>query len=133
MAYSEISLQDAWSLLSEDATAQLIDVRTTAEWNFVGLPDLSSIGKQVRRVEWTRFPDGSPNPDFMAEVRADLSPEQPILFLCRSGARSRAAAQSLESAGFSNTYNVSAGFEGDLGADNHRHGGWKEHLPWQQS
>lgn len=120
-------------MLAENPSAQLIDVRTTAEWSFVGLPDLSSIAKQVRPVEWTRFPDGSPNQDFVAEATDDLTAEQPILLLCRSGARSRAAAQALNAAGFPDTYNVTAGFEGDLDSSGHRHGGWKDHLPWQQS
>lgn len=133
MTHSEISLEDAWSMLADNPDAALIDVRTVAEWNFVGLPDLSSVGKEVRAIEWTRFPDGSPNPDFMAQAGAGLNPDQPVLLLCRSGARSRAAAQAMGAAGFSQMFNVTAGFEGDLDADGHRHGGWKDSLPWRQS
>jgi rhodanese-related sulfurtransferase len=133
MTYSEISLEDAWSMLTDDANAVLVDVRTIAEWNFVGMADLSSIGKEVMAVEWNRFPDGSPNPEFVEQAGGPLSPEQPVLIICRSGARSRAAAQALAGAGFSRLYNVTTGFEGDLNADGHRHGGWKDHLPWRQS
>lgn len=133
MSYSEISLDDAWSLLTDDPRAALIDVRTVAEWNFVGVPDLGPIGKQVRTVEWTRFPDGAPNTEFMQQATEGLSADQPVLLLCRSGARSRAAAKSLEAAGFPNVFNVTAGFEGDLDSGGHRHGGWKDALPWKQS
>ncbi len=133
MPHSEISLDEAWSILTDDADATLIDVRTTAEWNFVGLPDLASLGREVRLAEWTRFPDGSPNDQFVEQATTGLEPQQPMLLICRSGARSRAAAQRLEAAGFPNVYNVTAGFEGDLDANGHRHGGWKERLPWHQS
>lgn len=133
MAYSEISLQDAWSILSEQESATLIDVRTTAEWNFVGTADLASIGKQVRLVEWTQFPGGTPNPGFDQQATEGLDADQPVLMLCRSGARSKAAGERLVSLGYSTVYNVSAGFEGDLDESGHRHGGWKDALPWKQS
>lgn len=120
-------------MLSSDDAATLIDVRTTAEWNFVGVPDLSEVGKQVRLVEWSRYPDGSANDRFVEQATEDLAADQPLLLLCRSGARSRAAAQTLEAAGFPRVYNVTAGFEGDLDGGGHRHGGWKERLPWRQS
>ena len=133
MAYSEISLQDAWAMLADDPDAVLVDVRTTAEWAFVGLPDLGGLGKRVRTAEWTRFPGGDQNPDFVQQATDGIQPDQAVLLLCRSGARSRAAAQRLEAAGYPQVYNVTAGFEGDLDGDGHRHGGWKDHLPWQQS
>lgn len=133
MAYSELSLDDAWTMLSENPDAQLIDVRTVAEWNFVGVPDLSSLGKPLRTVEWTRFPGGDPNPTFVDEAADGLRSDQPLLLLCRSGVRSRAAALALEGHGFAEVYNVTAGFEGDLDDDGHRHGGWKDRLPWRQS
>ena len=132
MSVSQISLTEAWSILTDDAQAQLIDVRTTAEWSFVGVPNLDQINKETRHVEWTSYPDGSANPDFLADASAGLDKDQPILFLCRSGARSQAAATAFEAAGFSNVSNVVAGFEGDLDAEGHRHGGWKDTLPWRQ-
>lgn len=133
MAYSEISLEDAWSLLSENSEATLIDVRTTAEWNFVGTPDLTSIEKSTRLAEWTQFPDGTPNAAFVEHATDGLSKDQPILLLCRSGARSRAAGEHLVSLGYQSIFNVTAGFEGDLDPAGHRHGGWKDTLPWKQS
>ena len=133
MAVTQLELSDAWGMLVEDANAVLIDVRTVAEWNFVGVPNLESVGKTVRLVEWTRFPGGDANPDFVASASEGLSADQPILFICRSGARSQAAATALAEAGFTNLFNVSAGFEGDLDPEHHRHDGWKDHLPWNQS
>lgn len=132
MTPQELSLDQAWDMLQQQ-DAVLIDVRTTAEWSFVGVPDLASVGKEVRLVEWTRFPTGEPNPGFLAEARAGLEHDQPVLLLCRSGARSRAAGEALAAEGFTRTFNVSAGFEGPLDAQSHRHGGWKDHLPWRQS
>ena len=131
---AELSLNDAWSMLADNPNAALIDVRTQAEWNFVGVPALESIGKDVRLVEWIGFPGGQPNPNFLAEATAGLDPAQPVLLLCRSGARSDAAARALDGKGFARTYNVVAGFEGALDYGGHRYGGWKhEGLPWRQN
>ena len=137
----DLSTAEAWSLLEKEPKAQLIDVRTTAEWSFVGVPDLSSVGRDAFLVEWQSYPDMSMNPQFVDMVanavrKAGAAEDTPLLFLCRSGARSRAAAIALTQAGFSKAYNIAGGFEGDL--DEHRHrshrNGWKSHgLPWRQS
>lgn len=132
MSVRNADLDSTWEALSSNPEAVLVDVRTQAEWSFVGTPDLSSIGKQVRLVEWTMYPAGSPNPHFVDQATDGLDPNQPIYLVCRSGARSMAAGQTLEAAGFSTTFNVSAGFEGDLDDEGHRHGGWKDSLPWRQ-
>lgn len=128
----DLPLADTWEMLNNNSSAVLIDVRTLAEWNFVGIPDISETGRELRLVQWTTFPDGTANSDFVAEASKGLEPDQPILLLCRSGARSMAAATALEAAGFAEVYNVSAGFEGHLDDAGHRHGGWKDHLPWRQ-
>jgi rhodanese-related sulfurtransferase len=128
----QLTLEETWDMLSNDPGAVLVDVRTMAEWNFVGVPDLSSIGKEVRLVEWTSYPTGAPNPGFIDQTTEGVRPDQHILVLCRSGARSQAAAEALKGAGYANAHNVSAGFEGGVGPDRHRHGGWKEDLPWIQ-
>lgn len=120
-------------MLESDERSVLIDVRTTAEWNFVGIPSLDSLGRSPRLVEWTTFPAGQPNADFMANATDGLEPDQNVLFLCRSGARSLAAARAFDAAEFTATFNVTAGFEGDLDGEGHRGGGWKnEGLPWVQ-
>ena len=128
-------------MLTGDPKAQLVDVRTVAEWNFVGLPDLASIGRNVHCVEWQNFPAMAPNPDFVRETSGALAAagaekETPVLFLCRSGARSRAAAMAMTRAGYHKAFNIADGFEGDLDAKRHRgkSKGWKAlGLPWKQS
>jgi len=137
----DIGAAEAWEMLKKDPETQLVDVRTQAEWNFVGLPDISSLGRRVHCIEWQDFPALAPNPDFVAEVSGALAAsgakkETPVLFLCRSGARSRAAAMAMTRAGYQKSFNVAGGFEGDLNAERHRgnSSGWKaEGLPWKQS
>ena len=131
----------AWDLLSSEGGAVLVDVRTSAEWNFIGLPDLSSLGKQPVTIEWQSLPAMTRNPDFGVAVKDALDqlragPDSAVVFICRSGARSRDAAICLTQLGFQRCYNLAGGFEGDLDAERHRgkRNGWKYHgLPWKQS
>jgi rhodanese-related sulfurtransferase len=134
----DLSAQDAWTLLQGDPRAQLIDVRTRAEWNFVGIPDLSDLGREAHLVEWQMFPTMQINPTFAGDAvqAAGGDKTAPVLFLCRSGARSRSAAIALTQAGYTRAYNVAGGFEGDLDGDRHRgaRNGWKAAgLPWKQT
>lgn len=137
----DVGARETWEALAADPLAVLIDVRTVAEWNFVGLPDLGSIGKRVLLIEWQRFPDMAANPIFADELRealADLGAgaDTPLYFICRSGARSRSAATAATAGGFTRAFNVAGGFEGALGPDRHRGcvDGWKASgLPWIQS
>lgn len=130
---AQLTLTEAWDLMSSDSTAVLIDVRTEAEWNFVGVPVLDDLNRHTRLVQWITFPGGQPNVDFLGEATEGLEPTQPVLFLCRSGARSQAAAEAFEAAGFTSTHNIITGFEGDKGAEGHRVGGWKHSgFPWAQ-
>jgi rhodanese-related sulfurtransferase len=87
-------------------------------------------------VEWQTYPGSRPNPEFIGELAALAPKDQPVMFLCRSGARSHSAAEAAMKAGWKETYNVLEGFEGDKDAQGHRNtvGGWrKAGLPWQQS
>jgi rhodanese-related sulfurtransferase len=130
-----------WLALSQQPNAVIVDVRTTAEWSFVGLPDVSSLGKAPFKVEWQTFPSMVVNPNFVADLTSVLSAEgvdkdAPIYYLCRSGARSKAAAQAMIQAGWSNAYNIAGGFEGGLDPASRRGtvNGWKAAgLPWNQS
>jgi rhodanese-related sulfurtransferase len=136
----DLDASEAWRLLSADPKAQLVDVRTAAEWTYVGLPDLSGIGRATHTIEWQSFPSMEINADFVpvaadALRRAGAGPDTPLLMLCRSGARSRAAAIALTRAGFSQAYNIAGGFEGDTDENGHRgqKNGWKATgLPWRQ-
>lgn len=132
----DITPKQAWELLSTDAQAALIDVRTPAEWAYVGIPDLTSIGRKPVLVPWVDFPAMQPNERFVDEVARALSPGAPVVLICRSGARSRAAAIALTAAGFGPCYNVVTGFEGDHDPLRHRGtvSGWKvDGLPWVQT
>jgi rhodanese-related sulfurtransferase len=137
----DIDAKDAWSALSDTREAMLIDVRTAAEWSYVGLPSLASIGKAPLLVAWDEFPSGQLVPNFIGRLKAELAKhgagqDAPLYFLCRSGNRSRHAAIAATAAGYGHSYNIALGFEGRLDADRHRGtaGSWKaENLPWVQS
>lgn len=133
----DISPQEAWDLIQNNDQAVLVDVRTDAEWRFVGVPTLEELGREVGFVQWVTSA-GQPNSAFVAELAGlGLQPDdgRPILFLCRSGQRSIAAAQAATAAGYGPAYNILEGFEGGLDAAGHRGGsGWRAAgLPWKQS
>ena len=132
----DVDCKEAWAILERDPNAALVDVRTIPEWEFVGLPDLGSIGKQTALVQWQIYRGPAPNPDFLEELdAAGVGKDAPVLFLCRSGARSTAAAIAATAAGYQTCYNVAGGFEGPPDADSHRGAvdGWKAlGLPWEQ-
>jgi rhodanese-related sulfurtransferase len=120
----DLGPRETWDLLAKESAAQLIDVRTEVEWNFVGVPDLGATGRQTILIEWQRFP-AAPNPSFVREVEKALKASNyqkgaPLFFLCRSGARSRAAAIAMTAAGYGPCFNISDGFEGALDAERHR-------------
>lgn len=139
----ELTPPEALAALAANHDSALVDVRTRAEWTFTGMPDLSAFGKDVLAVEWVSFPSMAPNPRFYDEVLTTAGGSLPdrLLFICRSGARSMAAARavSAESAARGRPIhctNVAEGFEGDLDSRHHRgaRNGWKVHgLPWRQT
>ena len=134
----DLSPREAWDLLCRVPDAQLVDVRTAAEWKFVGAPDLASTGRKLHCLEWQSFPAMTQNSDFVEQARAALGgkKEAPVLFLCRSGVRSQAAAKAMTAAGYTRSYNIAGGFEGDLDPEGHRgrQSGWKAAgLPWKQT
>ncbi len=132
----DVTPHEAWQILAEDSDAVLVDVRTDAEWNFVGLPNLESIGKKPLLICWQRYPDMARNPDFVGEMTAaGVTQSASVLFLCRSGARSADAANHCTAEGFGRCYNVIEGFEGPPDESKHRGNvsGWKNRaLPWVQ-
>ncbi len=131
-----VSARLAWEALARDRDAQLVDCRTDAEWQYVGIPDLRPVGKQAVLISWQYFPSGNVNNAFVEELRdAGLEPLHPIYFLCRSGVRSLAAARAARSEGFVAVFNVEDGFEGPHDGEGHRGtvAGWKAGgLPWRQ-
>ena len=132
---------ETWQALQNEPSATLVDVRTAAEWNYVGQPDVAGIGKSLRRIEWQSFPAGAVNAAFVETLRealeeADVPRDAPIYFICRSGVRSASAAAAMTAAGYARCYNVAGGFEGPRDEEGHRGTveGWKAvGLPWVQS
>lgn len=131
----DVSPQQTWAALQDNPKAVLVDVRTRPEWTFVGGPDLSVLAKAAVQIEWLLYPSMQRNTQFVEQLQLQgIAHDQPIYLLCRSGARSLAAAELLGELGYS-TYNILDGFEGQLGSDGHRgNGGWRAAgLPWKQS
>lgn len=125
----EVTPLEAFELLQKAPGAVIVDVRTRAEWDWVGrVPG-------AVEIEWVEYPDMTRNPNFVAALRRQVDTEALVLFLCRSGVRSRSAASIALESGFSAAYNILEGFEGDKDPQNHRGnlGGWRFHgLPWYQ-
>jgi len=136
MTYAgDVTPTAAYAALRADADAVLVDVRTQAEWTYVGLPDLADLGKQVVTIEWQTFPDGARNQGFLDQLQGvGVGEGTPIYFLCRSGVRSAAAAELVTAQGLGPAYNISNGFEGPHDGEGHRGvTGWKAAgLPWRQ-
>ena len=137
----DLAPQQAWDLLSRESAATLVDVRSQPEWSFVGLPDLSSLKKQPVLVPWQTYsaaarPPMTPNQDFAAGVdAAGIDKAASVIFLCRSGVRSKAAAIAMTARGYRRCYNLAGGFEGPHDDARHRGrvAGWKAAgLPWTQ-
>ncbi len=120
---------EAWEVWQLAPGARLVDVRTRAEWDWVGrIPG-------AVEIEWLTYPGNKPNPGFLAQLKREVDPEALVMFLCRSGVRSDMAARAASGAGYLAGYNVLEGFEGDRDANGQRNrvGGWRHAgLPWQQ-
>ena len=126
-----VTPQEAFELVQRDPTVKLVDVRTNAERDWIGRPVLPE--GQHGAVQWTLYPGGAQNPDFAAQLQASAGRDDVVLFLCRSGVRSRHAARVATELGYANAFDILEGFEGDRDADGHRKtvGGWcKAGLPW---
>lgn len=138
MAYTgDISVEEAWKILSSDQKAQLVDVRTLPEWQFAGVPDLSSLNKKPIAISWRNYPQFDPNNAFIETLKKVIPyVEMPLLFLCKTGGRSKEAAEAVTAAGYQMCYNVTNGFEGDSNDKGQRGSinGWKAaQLPWRQA
>lgn len=122
---------EAHELASRLPDAKVIDVRTRAEWEWVGrIPG-------AVMIEWNSWPGGERNARFIDELKARVpKTSAPAFFICRSGARSHSAAEAAAASGYTNAYNILEGFEGNKDAQSHRNtvGGWRAAgLPWEQS
>jgi len=127
-----VTPQEAYALLQNDSKVVLIDVRTNAERDWVGRVNIHP--EQHLAVQWSLYPGGTPNPDFLAQLQASAADKDSIiLFLCRSGVRSRHGAKLATENGYTNCFDILQGFEGDKDEQGHRKtiGGWCQRgLPW---
>jgi rhodanese-related sulfurtransferase len=126
-----VTPQEAFALLQLDAGVKLVDVRTNAERDWIGRPAIPE--SQHGAVQWSLYPGGAPNPDFATQLQQAADKEDVVLFLCRSGVRSRHAARVATELGYTNAFDILEGFEGDRDGEGHRKtvGGWcKAGLPW---
>ena len=128
MLVHEIASKEAYKKLTLTKNSNLIDVRTNDEWGSVGIPDLSSVNKKTVLLEWPSFVDQEFISFFKIQLMRDFSFEDDLIFICRSGARSRLAAEISVDFGFVNVFNIQDGFEGIA----HSSYGWKKNdLPWK--
>jgi rhodanese-related sulfurtransferase len=121
---------EAQQFLLATPSAVLIDVRTRAERDWVG-----SLSNAIA-IEWLTYPGMQANPSFLAELHQQIKQPATLLFICRSGGRSHAAAHAATQAGYTDCFNVLEGFEGDMNAQKQRNtlNGWRvAGLSWQQS
>jgi rhodanese-related sulfurtransferase len=122
---------EAYQLLQANPAAKLIDVRTDAERHWVG--QVAMPASQHAAIEWSGWPGGAPNQNFAVQLCEIAGKDDVLLFLCRSGVRSRHAAKLATEQGFTNAFDILEGFEGDKDSAGHRKsvGGWcKAGLPW---
>lgn len=119
--------KEAFAVAQLAPGAKLVDVRTRAEWDWVGrIPGAAEI-------EWMSYPNNQPNSHFLTQLKQQVDAEALVMFICRSGVRSHQAACLANEAGY-NAYNVLEGFEGDKDAHGQRGkvGGWRHAgLPWK--
>lgn len=120
----QITSEQAWQMLVDDDRAVLVDVRTETEWRTIGVPDTTQVGRPTRFVAWIDE-QGVSNPYFTDHTTDGLDPDTPILLICRSGARSNAAAGLLIESGYTQAYNIIGGFERPQEPGR----GWKDILP----
>jgi len=121
---------EAYQIMQSAPGAKLVDVRTRAEFDWVGrIPN-------AVEIEWSTYPGMKPNPHFIMQLQQQVDKEAMLMFICRSGVRSHYAAALATQSGYADCYNVLEGFEGDVNTDKQRNvlNGWRAaELPWEQS
>jgi len=136
----DLTPEQTWELLTADPDAVLVDVRTRGEWEHIGVPDTAgATGRPAVFTQWV-LDNGTPNPAFLTDLDRGLAQAgagvgAKLVFLCRSGQRSVAAARIATAAGLAPSYNVLEGFEGAPGSAGRRDvEGWKvAGLPWRRT
>ena len=136
LSVKNITSIECFNKLSEISNSYLIDIRTKPEWEFIGVPDLSSLNKKTIFISWHMYPEMKINSLFENQItESNIKKNDNLFLICRSGSRSSDAAEFLTSHGFTNCFNVKDGFEGEIGPNHQRStiNGWKYcKLPWKQ-
>ena len=99
--YKDLSVNDFETMLAEDASVQLVDVRTPEEFAE------GHLGGALN-IDWKA--DG-----FAEKAQAQLSKERPVMVYCRSGRRSAESAAVLDGLGFK-AFNLKGGILAWTGA-----------------
>lgn len=126
-----VTPREAYDLLMADSSVLLLDVRTEAERDWIGTVMVPE--GQYAEIQWSMYPSGETNPDFLRHLELVATRNRIVLILCRSGVRSRHAARLATEAGYLHCYDILEGFEGDKNDLGHRKtiGGWcVAGLPW---
>ncbi len=120
----EITSREAYEMITRDPAVRLVDVRSIAEYYFVGHPPTAA---NVPLTFWDEKAQALVGNDhFVEDIKARYKPEESLVFICRSGGRSLKAAQLARAAGFSHVASVKDGFEGEKDARGYRTvKGWK--------
>ena len=109
-------------MVTTNPDAYILDVRTEAEWMYVGHPGINNQGQgaeldgKVVNISYKIWKKKIfvVNGSFIKDVEEVFEDKDTIILIvmCRSGKRSKDAASALEDAGYSNVYNMTTGFQG---------------------
>ncbi len=120
---STVSPSKALEMIKNPAT-YLVDVRSIAEYYLVGHPVQAH---NIPLTFWNETrQDFELNENFVRDIQDRFQTGDVLVFICRSGGRSRRAAEEAMKAGFAEAYNVDEGFEGEKDEKGLRTvGGWR--------
>lgn len=110
---------EAYDMLNAVPDTYLIDIRTRAEYQFVGhpisaylFPYMFMTKEFVKSDEKHAYRFNVKNEAFIEEISKVFRKTDNLFIICRDGMRSALAAKELVEAGFKNIYDVEDGFEG---------------------
>ena len=118
-----IKATDAFDFLSKKVDSHLIDTRSDLEWKTTGIPDLSSINKEVNLINWGPVLDQTFFEQYKKFLLNSFNQKDSLFFICRSGARSLMAAKFAIEFGFEHCFNIYEGFH------NENDQNWEKNLP----
>ncbi len=120
---ADVIPQEAFEMLQNPST-YIVDVRTIAEYVFVGHPEMAT---NIPFLFWNENKQKMvANENFIEDLKAKFRPEDTLILMCRSGGRSEKAMSLLKANGFENVLNMKHGFEGEKDTKGYRSkNGWK--------